>query len=83
MLFHGLGNFGDKYQIKLRPDAKPFALQYMARHVPIPLCEQVKTELELKESIGAIFCLNSRRPRLEIEHSIVKITVIRNNTEPR
>ena len=52
-LFHGLGNFGDEYQIKLRPDAKPFAL-YTARHVPIPLREQVKTELERMESIGVI-----------------------------
>ena len=52
-LFHGLGNFGDEYQIKLQPDAKPFAL-YTARHVPIQLCEQVKIELERMESIGVI-----------------------------
>ena len=44
-LFTGLGTRQNKYDIKLKPDAKPFAL-YTARHVPIPLRDKVKAELE-------------------------------------
>jgi len=44
-LFTGLGTRQNKYDIRLKPDAKPFAL-YTARHVPIPLRDKVKAELE-------------------------------------
>ena len=37
----------------MKPDAKPFAL-YTARHVPIPLCDKVKAELEHMQSLNII-----------------------------
>ena len=52
-LFKGLGNLKDPYEIKLCPDAKPFAL-CVPRRVPISLREQVHKELEQMESGGII-----------------------------
>ena len=52
-LFKGLGNLKDPYEIKLCPDAKPFAL-CVPRRVPISLREQVRKELEQMESGGII-----------------------------
>ena len=47
--FTGLGNLGEPYRIKLRAGAKPIALT-TARHVPIPLLEKVRVELQNMES---------------------------------
>eukprot|EP00731_Ephydatia_muelleri_P030587 Em0022g101a len=52
-LFQGLGCLGEPYQIKLQPDAKPFAL-FTARHVPLPLRDKVKQELEKMVDLGVI-----------------------------
>ena len=52
-LFQGLGSLGEPYQIKLQPDAKPFAL-FAARHVPLPLRDKVKQELEKMVDLGVI-----------------------------
>eukprot|EP00731_Ephydatia_muelleri_P004849 Em0002g1025a len=52
-LFQGLGTLGGEYTIKLKNDAQPFAL-YTARHIPIPLQKQVKTELDRMEAMGVI-----------------------------
>ncbi len=52
-LFKGLGTLGDEYEIKLKPDAKPYAL-YASRNVPLPLREKVTQELERMEAIGVI-----------------------------
>ena len=52
-LFQGLGSLGEPYQIKLQPDAKPFAL-FTARHVPLPLRDKVKQELEKMVDLGVI-----------------------------
>ena len=52
-VFQGLGNFGDPYKIKLREGAKPYAL-HTPRHIPIPLRQQVKEELDRMERIGVI-----------------------------
>ena len=41
-LFVGLGTFrGTSYEIKLKPDAKPFAL-FTSRNVPLPLRKKVQ-----------------------------------------
>ena len=52
-VFKGLGTLGGEYTIQLRSDAKPFSL-YSARHIPLPLRSQVKTELSRMESLGVI-----------------------------
>ena len=52
-LFHGLGTMKDEYEIKLKPDAKPYSL-FSARRVPIPMREKVKTELQQMEAAGVI-----------------------------
>ena len=52
-MFQGLGTLGGEYTIQLRSDAKPFSL-YSARHIPLPLRSQVKTELSRMESLGVI-----------------------------
>ena len=53
ILFKGLGNLGKPYKIRLRPDAKPFAL-YTPRCVPLPLWTKVKTEVERMDSLSVI-----------------------------
>ena len=44
-LFEGLGTMKDKYTIKLKDDAKPFALT-VPRKVPMPPYEETKHEIE-------------------------------------
>ena len=52
-LFQGLGSMEGAYHIKLRPDAKPFALS-TPRRVALPLLPKVKQELERMEKMGVI-----------------------------
>ena len=52
-VFEGLGNLGEAYQIKLRPDAKPYSL-FTPRHVPLPLRPKVTKELDRMEKEGVI-----------------------------
>ena len=52
-VFQGLGTLGGEYTIQLRSDAKPFSF-YSARHIPLPLRSQVKTEHSRTESLGVI-----------------------------
>ena len=49
-IFQGLGNFGEKYSIKLKAEAKPFAI-FTPRHVHIPLRAK---ELDKMESMQVI-----------------------------
>ena len=52
-VFSGLGTFPETYQVKLKPDAEPFAL-FTPRNVPIPLQPKVQEELSRMESLGVI-----------------------------
>ena len=52
-IFQGLGNFGERYTIKLKPGEKPHAI-YTPRHVAMPLCSEVKQELDHMESMNVI-----------------------------
>lgn len=52
-LFSGLGNFGDEYEVQLKPDAVPHAV-YTPRHIPIPLTVKVTEELDRMEDMGVI-----------------------------
>ena len=52
-VFHVLGNLGEAYEIKLKPDAKPRAL-FAPRRVPLSLHNKVLEELNRMESIGVI-----------------------------
>ena len=52
-VFQGLGNLGDEYEIKLQPDAKPYAL-FTPRNVPLPLRPKVAMELDRMEKEGVI-----------------------------
>ena len=52
-LFHGLGTFGEEYEVSLAKDARPFAL-HTARNVPLPLRNKVQAELNRMESLGVI-----------------------------
>ena len=52
-LFKGLGNLGEEFHIKLKPDAKPHAL-FTPRHVALPLRAKVEQELARMEAIGVI-----------------------------
>ena len=45
--------FPETYQVKLKPDAEPFAL-FTPRNVPIPLRPKVQEELSRMESLGVI-----------------------------
>ena len=51
--FTGLGTLQNKYDIRLKPDAKPFALS-TTRHVPIPLRAKVQAELDYMQSLNVI-----------------------------
>jgi len=57
-LFKGLGTFPDTYEIKLRPDAKPFVLfiprNIIPRNVPFPLRKKVEDELARMESLNVM-----------------------------
>ena len=52
-VFQGLGNLGEEYEIKLKPDAKPYSL-CTPRHVPLPLRPKVAEELNKMEEMGVI-----------------------------
>ena len=52
-LFTGLGTLQGDYEIKLKPDAKPFSLG-TARNIPLPLRDKVKQELSNMEAQGVI-----------------------------
>ena len=52
-LFTGLGTFPNSYEIKMKPDAQPFAL-FTPRNVPLPLRKKVEEELSRMESLGVI-----------------------------
>ena len=52
-VFEGLGNLNEEYHIKLRPDAKPYAL-YTPHHMPLPLCPKVIEELNRMKAMGII-----------------------------
>ena len=52
-VFNGLGNLGEEFTIKLKPNAVPQAI-YTARHVPLPLHPQVEKEFKCMESLGVI-----------------------------
>ena len=42
-VFNGLGHLGEEYEIKIKPEAKPYAL-YSPRDVPLPLRKRVQEE---------------------------------------
>ena len=52
-VFQGLGNFGEPYDIKLKPNAQPYCL-YTPRRVLLPFRGKVKAELNRMESLGVI-----------------------------
>lgn len=52
-LFRGLGTLKGEYDVKLKPDAKPFALT-SPRRVPLPLYEKTKQELLRMQTEGVI-----------------------------
>ena len=52
-LFEGLSTMKDEYTIKLKDDAKPFALT-VPRKVPIPLYEETKHEIKRMLKSGVI-----------------------------
>ena len=51
--FHGLGEMDGEFEIKLKPDASPFALT-TPRRVALPLMNKVKDELGRMERLGVI-----------------------------
>ena len=52
-MFAGLGKLQGEYEIKLRPDFKPFAIS-VPRRVAVPLLGKVRQELERMERLGVI-----------------------------
>ena len=60
-LFSGLGTLQGDFHIRLKPDAKPFAL-HTSRNVPLPLRKKVKAELERMESLGVISKVDEPTP---------------------
>ena len=60
-VFKGLGNLGEEFVIKLKPDATPYAL-FTPRHVALPLRPQVERELTRMESMGVISKVNEPTP---------------------
>ena len=52
-LFQGLGTMKAEYEIKINPDATPYAL-FSARRIPIPLRHKVEQELKQMEVTGVI-----------------------------
>ena len=53
LVFSGLEKLKEPYEIKLKPDAKPFYLAAL-RRVPIPLQQPVIAELKEMERAGVI-----------------------------
>lgn len=60
-IFKGLGNPGELYEIKLKPDAKPYAL-FTPRHVPLLLRAKVNEELARMEAMGVISKVDKPTP---------------------
>ena len=61
LLFKGLGKLGEEYHIQFKPEAKPFAI-YTPRHVPLPLRDEVRKELDRMESLGVISRVDQPTP---------------------
>ena len=60
-LFTGLGTIQESFEIKLKPDAQPFAL-FTPRNVPIPLRKKVRDELTRMESLRVISRVETPTP---------------------
>ena len=60
-LFQGLGSFDEKYTIKLKAGAKPFAI-FTPCNVPMPLRTKVKQELDKMESMQVISKIDEPTP---------------------
>ena len=60
-VFEGLGNLGEEFEIRLKPDATPYAL-FTPRHVPLPLQPKVEQELARMESVGVISPVDTPTP---------------------
>ena len=60
-LFTGLGNMKECYTIRLKPDAKSYAL-FTPRHIPIPLRSKVRNELDRMERLGVISKVETPTP---------------------
>ena len=60
-VFGGLGNLGEEFEIKLKPNVTPHAL-FTPRHVPLPLCPKVEEELARMEEMGVISKVNEPTP---------------------
>ena len=60
-VFKGLGNLGEEFNIKLTPDAQPFALMTPC-NIPLPLRPKVVQELARMESMGVISRVDGPTP---------------------
>ena len=60
-VFEGLGQFGEEYEIKLKPGAMPYSL-FSPRHVPLPLRTKVAEELSRMEALGVISKVDQPTP---------------------
>ena len=60
-LFTGLGTLKNKYDIRVKPDTKPFSLS-TSRDVPIPLHAKVQAELEYIQSLNVISKVDQPTP---------------------
>ena len=60
-VFGGLGNLGEEFEIKLKPNVTPHAL-FTPRHVPLPLCPKVEEELARMEEMGVISKVDEPTP---------------------
>ena len=60
-VFGGLGNLGEEFEIKLKPNATPHAL-FTPRHVPLPLRPKVEEELARMEEMGVISKVDEPTP---------------------
>ena len=60
-LFQGLGKMEDEYEIKLKPDAKPYLLM-APRNTPMPQRPKVQEELARMESLGVIAPVDDPTP---------------------
>ena len=52
-LFHGLGKLGEPYEIRLKAGVIPYCI-FTPQHVPLPLRNKVKQELDMMEALGVI-----------------------------
>ena len=60
-VFKGLGNLGEEFEIKLQPDAQPFALT-TPRNIALPMRPKVTQELDRMEAMGVISKVNEPTP---------------------